>query len=351
MFEKDRRWVVLALAVLLLLSACGKKGAGLQDNRTPPDKILFENGMKFLDKSQFIKARIAFQTLISAYPDSDLSAKAYLAVGDSYYKEGGTANLLQAEAQYKDFQIFYPKHEDTDDAQFKVVALNIRLMRPSDRDPTYARKAEAELKRFFANYPDSPLVTVARGALRDVEEILADGIQGKAQFYREKGERSLPAAESRFKELITKYPRFSATDETLFWLADTLEKQGRVQESVAYFAKIVSDYPFSRHAEEARKRLIDLEHPVPAVNEKAAAENEQYRIEKDFSIWNPFRNLWDTFSGGPDPYEEAIKSVGGKAENGNAQDDKDQKESKKKKPKTNGQTDPRKPSSDRQTPL
>jgi outer membrane protein assembly factor BamD len=34
--------------------------------------------------------------------------RAKLAVGDSWFKEGGTAALTQAEAEYKDFITFFP---------------------------------------------------------------------------------------------------------------------------------------------------------------------------------------------------------------------------------------------------
>ena len=35
--------------------------------------------------------------------------RAKLAVGDSWFKEGGSAALTQAEAEYKDFITFFPK--------------------------------------------------------------------------------------------------------------------------------------------------------------------------------------------------------------------------------------------------
>ena len=43
------------------------------------------------------QARILLQTLINAYPDSEYIARAKLAVGDSWYAEGGSAALAQAE--------------------------------------------------------------------------------------------------------------------------------------------------------------------------------------------------------------------------------------------------------------
>ncbi len=72
---------------LLLFSVwgCGQKGAKLQKSVVPPDKTLYETGSEFLKKSQYIKARLAFQTLINTYPDSDMAAESYLAIGDSFY--------------------------------------------------------------------------------------------------------------------------------------------------------------------------------------------------------------------------------------------------------------------------
>ena len=98
--------VVLLLLVAVIVAGCGQKSADLQDAAVPPDTALFENGMKYLKKNQYIKARLAFQTLINTYPDSEFTPISFLSIADSYYREGGTSNLLQAEAQYKDFIIF-----------------------------------------------------------------------------------------------------------------------------------------------------------------------------------------------------------------------------------------------------
>ena len=140
------------LLLLLLLSVwgCGQKGAKLQKSVVPPDKTLFETGSEYLKKSQYIKARLAFQTLINTYPDSDMAAESYLAIGDSFYDEGGTENLLQAEDQYKNFIVFFPTNPKAADAQMKIVSLNMRMMRAPDRDQQASYKAEAAIKRMLA---------------------------------------------------------------------------------------------------------------------------------------------------------------------------------------------------------
>ena len=102
--------IALAAVILAGLWGCGPKGAKLQKSVVPPDRTLFETGSEYLKKNQYIKARLAFQTLINTYPDSEVSADSYLAIGDSFYDEGGTENLLQAEDQYKNFIIFFPEN-------------------------------------------------------------------------------------------------------------------------------------------------------------------------------------------------------------------------------------------------
>ena len=295
--------ISLLLSGVLLLWACGQKSVGLQEGAAAPDTQLFENGMTYLDKSQYIKARLSFQTLINTYPDSEFTPASFLGIADSYYEEGGSQNLLQAEAQYKDFLIFYPTHEMADDAQLKIAAINYKMMKPYDRDPTYARKAEVEFKRFLEDYPDSELAPTAREALREVEETLARRDHEIAEFYYKR--KAWVAAENRYQEVIEKYPDFSRMDETLFRLARATEEAGRIGEAVAYYDRVAAEYPFSKFFEEARERLILLEMEVPAVDEQAAARHSANRREESFSVLDPMRSVFQVFTGRPDIYEIA----------------------------------------------
>ena len=74
-----------------------------------PDKELFDKAMIAIKKGRFDVARLDLQTMLNTYPDSEYRMRAKLAVGDSWFKEGGTAALTQAEAEYKDFITFFPQ--------------------------------------------------------------------------------------------------------------------------------------------------------------------------------------------------------------------------------------------------
>jgi outer membrane protein assembly factor BamD len=300
---KVLRTICILILVGLAVGACGQKSAGLQEGAAAPDTQLFESGMTYLEKSQFIKARLSFQTLINTYPDSEFTPASFLAIADSYYDEGGSSNLLQAEAQYKDFLIFYPTHEMADDAQLKVAAINYKLMKPYDRDTTYSRKAEQEFKRFLQNYPDSELTPTAREALRDVEESLARGKSEIGEFYFRK--KSYGAAEARFLEVVEDYPNFSMLDTTLYQLGRALEESGRITEAVVYYAQVAEEFPFSDYYDAVTERLILLEQPVPEVDEQAAAQRSANLREE--GSFNPIKSVWQVFSGRPDIYEIARK--------------------------------------------
>ncbi len=210
---------------------------------------------------------------------------------------------MQAEAQFKDFIIFYPTHEMADDAQMKIAAINVRLMKPSDRDPTYTRKAEVELQKLLKDFPDSDLAPTAKEFLREVRENLALGIQQKGEFYFDR--KRFLASESRFSEVLDEYEDYSRLDEANYLLARSLEELGRIDEAAVRYAILVSEFPFSKHAGEAEEKLTLLEKPIPEVDEEKARLNAAKVRTEETSIFDPIRSVWTMFAGRPDPYEIA----------------------------------------------
>ena len=222
----------------------------------PPDKTLFETGQEYLEKSQFIKARLSFQTLINTYPDSELASESVLAIGDSFYDEGGTENLLQAEDQYKNFIVFFPTNPKAEDAQMKIVSLNMKMMRPPDRDQSYAYKAQDSLRKMIEQFPDSEYIPIAKEQLKQVQETLAQSNFGVGKFYLDRGRYR--AATSRFKENVEKYPEFSGMDENLFLLAQSLEKSENSDEASIYYARIATGFPLVPRFDLAKARLEEM---------------------------------------------------------------------------------------------
>jgi outer membrane assembly lipoprotein YfiO len=302
---------VVLLSVLLLFSwGCAQKSAKLQKSVAPPDKTLFETGSEYLKKSQYIRARLAFQTLINTYPDSEMAAESYFAIGDSFYEEGGTENLLQAEDQYNNFIVFFPAHPKGPDAQMKIISANMKMMRAPDRDQQYSYKAERAIKKMLEQYPDSDYAPIAKRWLADVQDVIARGDLMVGDFYSERD--NLTGAQLRYQEVVDKYPEFAAMDEVYFRMGNVWERVKNVDEAAKYYAKILEGYPFSKRSEEAKQRMVLLNKPVPPVDTQLAALN-QSRLKPDegFSPLKPFIDFGKAlgFVGSPDRYEQAVATM------------------------------------------
>jgi outer membrane assembly lipoprotein YfiO len=301
----------ICLCIVVIYSwGCVQKSAKLQKSIVPPDKTLFETGEDYIKKSQYIKGRLALQTLMNTYPDSDIAPDALMAIGDSYYDEGGTENLLQAEDSYKNFIIFFPASPKAPDAALKVIALNHRMMRSPDRDQSYSFKTEDAIRRFLNQFPDSDYVPIVNRYLLEVQENLALQNLGVGQFYENRG--NLAGAKQRYQEIIDQQPSFSQLDEVLFRTARIMEIAKNPDEAALDYGKIVSAYPFSKHADEAKARLQALGKPIPEVDMQLAAAN-QARIKppEGFSPLKPFIEFGKAlgFVSPPDIYQIAKKEV------------------------------------------
>src|SRR6185312_3092994 len=103
-------------ALVLALTIAGLAGCTHKNVKNPlanlgskqPDKVLFDRAVDFEKHGRWDQSRLLFQTLIQTYPDSEYIARAKLGVADSWYNEGGTAAMTQAENEYRDFITFFP---------------------------------------------------------------------------------------------------------------------------------------------------------------------------------------------------------------------------------------------------
>ncbi len=267
---------LLFLSLFFLLAGCGGKDVDVAapgNDLDEPDKVLYDRAMHDLDRSRFTVARLALNTLINTYPDSEFLPQAKYALAESFYREGSTSTLNQAEAEFKDYITFFPTSDLSDDAQLMVAMTHVRQMEKPDRDRTQATLAEAELKTMIATYPDSPLLDEAKQKLRAVQEVLGEGVYRIGNFYLIR--RSYPAASDRYKEILTKYPDFSRMPDVLFNLAESLRNNNNEPESAIYYARVVSEHPLSDRAADAKERLTAMNMPIPQPNPVALARAQQ----------------------------------------------------------------------------
>lgn len=278
-FRPKLSLVVLMLS-LGLLGGCfsHKYETPIVKNTKQPDKVLFDQAMHDIEHGRYEVARISLQTLMNTYESSEYLAKAKLAIADSWYREGGGNGMAQAEAEYKDFILFYPNMEEAAEAQNRVCEIHYKQMDRSDRDIMQTLRAEDECRQLLVQFPNSKFVPEATQRLRNIQESLAEHEFVVGNFYWRRDMN--PAAANRLNALVDQYPLYSRAGEALYEAGDSYSKMGpRFRKSAGdMFARIVSDYPLSDRADDAKKRLADMELPVPKVDQ-AAYDREKYEIE------------------------------------------------------------------------
>jgi outer membrane protein assembly factor BamD len=239
------------------------------ENTAEPDKILYDKAMEDIRHGRHEVGRLNLQTLINTYPDSEYLAKGKLAIADSFYKEGGTANLTQAVQAYKDFDIFFPMLPEAAYAQLQVAMTHYKQMEKPDRDRTHARAAEDEFQTFLSKYPNDPLAPKAEQHLREVQELLAEGDFRIGYYYFVKEDKK--AAESRLRAIVNRYPLYSKSDQALWMLGNIWQSTEKKEIAGPYYARIVRNYPLSPLVPNAKIRLKALGAPVPQPDPQAVA--------------------------------------------------------------------------------
>ncbi|MGI4829776.1 MAG: outer membrane protein assembly factor BamD, partial [Janthinobacterium lividum] len=285
-----------------------------------PDKQLYDKALTEEKKGHFDVARLDLQTLLNTYPDSQYLMRAKLAVANSWFQEGGSAALAQAEQEYGDFITFFPNVPEAAEAQMRMGDIYLKQMDVPDRDYSKALKAEDQYRLMMKTYPDAPAAVhkEAEQKLRDVQEVLAQREFDLGQFYAL--HTNLPAAIARYQTVIDTYPLFSHMDDALIGVGDAYEADAnRVRQqpicehanqvacvpeaarakleqtydgrAAAAYRSVVLNHAAAPHVEDAKERLQAMNLPLPTPTAQQVATSEalegsraQYTMRKRLEL-------------------------------------------------------------------
>jgi len=292
------RYLIAPALVAFLLTGC----FGRQKYENPitadsgqPDKLLFDKAINDLERRRYAVARLTLQAMINTYDTSEYLPKAKLALADSWFQEGGAHGLAQAEAEYKDFMLFYPTLEEAAEAQEKVCQIHFRQLQKPDRDPIHAIRADDECRQLLLQFPNSSFAPSGEQTLRNVQEVIAESEFRVGEFYFNKN--SISAAINRHSNTVNQYPLFSQADEALYHTGEAYARLGNAfrEQTADAFQRIVRDYPLSPLAADATERLEEMEAEIPEPDPVALArmEYEMENAEKlgiGGSFWGIFRS-------------------------------------------------------------
>jgi len=254
------------------------------------DRELFIVATREVRKGNYDVGRLLFQTIVTTYPDSPYLPMSKLAVADSFFIEGSTGTLIQAVAAYQDWLTFFPTHPLADRVVLKIAESEMRQIGLPDRDATKAKRAENRLKALLQTYPNSILKKDAERRLAEVQDNLGLHNLLIANFYytlavdQKKG--GLKGAQSRFREIIDKYPDFKFMDEVLFRLGVTYQLEEETDQAARYFQRLMADYPNSEYSKKSKEQLELIGASVPPPN----PGREKVLPAEDVSFFQNFKN-------------------------------------------------------------
>jgi len=252
---------LLAVACLLLATACGSKAPLPAVGSVDVDKFLYERGADALKRRKWLEAREYFRRLIDTYPRSPFRTDSKLGIGDSYLGEGRADSLVLAANEFREFLTLAPLSEKADYAQFRLAYSQVRQMLAPQRDQTATREALRELDRFRQNYPDSKYKKEADALYRQARDRLSDHEYQVGLFHLRN--RMYVGAIARFVTVMDEDPGFSRRDAVIFNLGEAYDRVLRPAEAKALYELLLKDFPKSKFVRDTKKRLAVSAPPPP----------------------------------------------------------------------------------------
>src|SRR5215208_1041620 len=182
--------VVVALALGIVVAACGGKSGGGAVEYSVSAQKNYEKGLKELEGKDWVAASKYFAFIKSRFPYSKYAVLAELRLADA---EFGAEQYLEAIDSYRLFIKFHPTHEMVangyasfriGESYYKQLPSDFWLIPPSfEKDQSSTEDAGDEIQRFLDKYPDSPYRKQARIILDRVARRLAAHEWYVAQYY------------------------------------------------------------------------------------------------------------------------------------------------------------------------
>jgi outer membrane protein assembly factor BamD len=253
---KHRGLLAAVLLASALVSACAGGSVRPPTGTPEPDKFLFDRGNEALEKRRWLVSREYFRELTDTYPQSPYRAAAKLGIGDTYLGEGSAESYVLALNEFREFLAFYPNHEKSGYAQYKLGMTHFEQMHSADRDQTETREAIKEFKTFVDRYPNDPLAAEGKAKLREAQDRLSQyEFNVGYHYYRS---RWYPGAVDRFQTLLKSDPQYTRRDSVYFYLGECYAKSSQPAMALPWFDRLVQEFEESEHLAEAQKRVTEL---------------------------------------------------------------------------------------------
>lgn len=191
-----------------------------------------------------------FKAILEDHPLSRYATEAQLLMGDVSY---ATENYEDAASYYTSFVALHPSHPRASYAQFQKGMSHFKDVLSLDRDQTSTRKALFAFEDLLGAYPDSPYSPRAKELISFLKNRLAEREFYIARFYFKN--KNYKGALGRLRDILAQYPDAGINDKALFYIGESYRGLGEDELADETFSTLITNYPASPFAKDARGKL------------------------------------------------------------------------------------------------
>jgi len=219
------RYTLAGFLLIFFLNGCAMYDRIFGDEPEKKPEELMTDGIKEMEKGNYVVASEAFQNIKDRYPYSKFAIAAELKMADSLYQE---PKFDEAYDAYDEFERMHPKDSNIPYVIYRKGMCYFRQVKSVDRGHSYTRNAKEEFERLIKRFSRDEYANRARKNLRKCLIYLAGHELQVGHFYYKMGKYR--AAMSRYKYLIEHYPDMGQYHEALEFISKCKEKLADVKE-------------------------------------------------------------------------------------------------------------------------
>ncbi len=242
------KWVLCFLSIVIISGCAGTKGAEKRDPQT-----LYAEGVALYQKGKYTDAVEKLKLVMEDHPLSAEAQSAELLIADSYF---GSEEYEDAAAYYTNFVSLHPRHPKSAYAQFQKGMSYFRQITTLDRDQTPTKKALLAFRDLLSSYSSGVYAEKSKDMILFLRKRLAEREFYVAEFYFKN--KNYKGALARYSEILKEYPDVGLTDKTLYSIGESYIKLGEKDLAKDVFSNLISSYPHSPFAKDAKGRLKNI---------------------------------------------------------------------------------------------
>src|SRR5208282_4212781 len=248
--KMKRLLLILVAFALLPAAACSLR-------QKPSGEDYYAQGQLNFATKEYKAAIENYQQVIDKFPFSPYAEDAEMKIGLAYYQQKDYAEAI---GSLDDFQRMHPTSKNLDLVTYYIGLSYYDQMGREDQDQGKTLQALKRFQELEQRFPEGDFAELAHDKVLVCREMLARNEMIVGNYYYKRA--NFRAAESRFAELMQKYPETPVAPDALFELGISLEKEGKRYSAAQAFAAVKKHFPNSNYAKKAQAELAKLHEPI-----------------------------------------------------------------------------------------